>query len=372
MFRSFTFLLLLVAISYVLANEEHHDEEAHDVPSKDHEEHHEDSEHHSEDDHHKDEEHGDAPVSEEHHDEPNDEHHDDHNEDQHDEHHEEHHDGGELPSNEDHGEDPHQSEKVQLDDHDAFLGDHVAEFKKLMEEDDRKKKLDEIVKTEIDTDKDGFVSEDELRARFKQTTKTHRRREVEDTLKHHDDDKDGKVSWAEFQKNHYGGENETAHDEAKENLAHDEKRFQVADTDGDKLLNVEEYHAFYHPVDDERMANHAIDEHLEKHDTDKDGTISLEEYLKTFNDMNKHATEELKKDFEENYDTNKDGKLDRTEMRHWVIPEDEFATEEPKKLMKEADDDKDNKLSLDEIHKHLNLFMDVPDTDENEMEHDEL
>jgi len=242
-----------------------------------------------------------------------------------------------------------------------------------MEDEDRKKKLDEIVKSEIDTDKDGFVSEEELRNRFKQTTKTHRRHEVEDTLKHHDDNKDGKVSWDEFKKNHYAGENDTAHDEAKENLIHDEKKFHIADVDGDKLLNIEEYHGFYHPVDDERMAKHAIDEHLEKHDTDKDGQISFEEYAKTFNDLSEHAKEEIKKDFENSYDSNKDGKLDRVEMRHWVIPDDEFATEEPKKLIKEADDDKDNKLSLDEIHKHLSLFMDTPDNGEDsEMEHDEL
>ena len=32
--------------------------------------------------------------------------------------------------------------------------------------------------------------------------------------------------------------------------------------------------------DDERMAKYAIDEHLEKHDKDKDGQISFDEYLR--------------------------------------------------------------------------------------------
>ena len=64
----------------------------------------------------------------------------------------------------------------------------MNEFKKLKPE-EREKKLDEIVKAEVDTDKDGFVSEDELRARLRLTTRTHRRREVEDTLKYHDDSK---------------------------------------------------------------------------------------------------------------------------------------------------------------------------------------
>lgn len=185
-------------------------------------------------------------------------------------------------------------------------------------------------------------------------------------------DKDGKVSFEEFQKHHYAGENDTAHDEIKETMAQDEKRFHQADTDGDKQLNLEEYHSFYHPVDDERMAKHAIDEQLEKHDKDKDGHISFEEYLHTFNDHNDEAKTELKKDFDANYDTNKDGKLDKEEMRHWVLPDDEFAAEEPKKLMKEADDDKDGKLSIDEINKHLDLFMDTSVEENEDSEHDEL
>ena len=67
-------------------------------------------------------------------------------------------------------------------------GDHVDEFKKLKPE-EREKKLNEIIRSEIDNDKDGFVSEEELRDRFRKTTRTHRQREVEDTLKYHDESK---------------------------------------------------------------------------------------------------------------------------------------------------------------------------------------
>ena len=94
--------------------------------------------------------------------------------------------------------------------------------------------------------------------------------------------------------------------------------------------------------------------------------------LDTFNDVNGESKAELKKDFSENYDKNKDGKLTREEMRHWVLPDDELAAEEPKKLMKEADDDKDGKLSIGEINKHLHAFMDTNLEENDETEHDEL
>lgn len=47
-------------------------------------------------------------------------------------------------------------------------------------------------------------------------------------------------------------------------------------------------------------------------------------------------------------------------MQSWAIPEDIFINEEPPKLVAEADDDKNEKLSAAEIHKHINIFMDKP------------
>ena len=88
----------------------------------------------------------------------------------------------------------------------------------------------------------------------------------------------------------------------------------------------------------------------------------------SFNDLSGDAKEELEKDFNNNFDKNKDGKLDKTEMTGWLFPDDEFAAEEPKTLIKEADDNKDGKLSMPEIVKNYELFID----EDEPSNHDEL
>ena len=46
-------------------------------------------------------------------------------------------------------------------------------------------------------------------------------------------------------KHNYGGDEG---EDQKEMMAQDNKKFFFADKDGDKLLNLEEYHGFNHPV----------------------------------------------------------------------------------------------------------------------------
>ena len=55
-------------------------------------------------------------------------------------------------------------------------------------------------------------------------------------------------------------------------------------------------------------------------------------------------------------------------MTGWLFPDDEFAAEEPKTLIKEADDNKDGKLSMPEIVKNYELFID----EDEPSNHDEL
>jgi len=98
-----------------------------------------------------------------------------------------------------------------------------------------------------------------------------------------------------------------------------------------------------------------------KHDKNKDGSVSYEEFEASFGDASDDSIkEELKKDFNENYDKDKNGKLTREEIQGWAIPDDAFVNEESPRLLKEADEDKDGKLSTAEITKHLDIFMDKP------------
>lgn len=62
----------------------------------------------------------------------------------------------------------------------------MKDFKGLSAE-DAKNKLKDMITNEVDLNKDGFVTEDEIRARLRATTKQNRMRELNSTMMAHDD-----------------------------------------------------------------------------------------------------------------------------------------------------------------------------------------
>ena len=62
-------------------------------------------------------------------------------------------------------------------------------------------------------------------------------------------------------------------------IGRDERRYKRADKDIDGKLNREEFTAFLHPENDEDMKGIVVEETLEDIDKDKDGFISLDEYV---------------------------------------------------------------------------------------------
>lgn len=64
-------------------------------------------------------------------------------------------------------------------------------------------------------------------------------------------------------------------------LDRDKRRWNVADIDGDGALTRDEFAAFLHPNENERMKDIVVLEAIEDIDKDKDGKISLEEYIGT-------------------------------------------------------------------------------------------
>jgi len=57
-------------------------------------------------------------------------------------------------------------------------------------------------------------------------------------------------------------------------------------------------------------------------------------------------------------------------MRKWLFPDEDMSQEEPPAMMKEADDNKDGKLSMEEILKNYKVFVDDPPL--GGADHDEL
>ncbi|XP_058955296.2 reticulocalbin-2 [Pocillopora verrucosa] len=347
MFRSWWLALLILGITVSFAfteddhlkpghSEDEHDEDEHDEEMADHA----DEQNPADEEETEDEEKDDDKME------------DDNDDDEEDE-----------SQGDDGGEDENDQSHLE---HDAFLGDNYTEFKGLSPE-DAKTKLAQLIKDEVDLNKDGVLTEDEIRQRFHVTTKEYRKKEVMETMKQHDEDKDGKVSWEEFKKGHFSDDGKD--EDAKEQMKEDEEKFKFADEDGDGKLDLEEYMAFYHPGDNPRMTEFTIEDSLKKHDKDKDGQISKKEFLATFSDVNDDAKEEMEKDFANNFDKDKSGKLDKEEMKSWLFPDDDFSTEEPKTLIKEADEDKDGKLTMDEIMKNYKVFIEDEPEDSS---HDEL
>ena len=64
-----------------------------------------------------------------------------------------------------------------------------------------------------------------------------------------------------------------------EMLRRDQRRWETADSDSDGALTFEEFTDFLHPEEAEHMRSIVVTETIEDIDKDKDGKISLEEYI---------------------------------------------------------------------------------------------
>lgn len=65
----------------------------------------------------------------------------------------------------------------------------------------------------------------------------------------------------------------------KSMLERDERRFKKADSDSNGKMTLQEFSAFLHPENHNDMKNLVVEETLEDIDKNKDGFISLEEYI---------------------------------------------------------------------------------------------
>uniref|UniRef100_A0A673CFZ5 Reticulocalbin 2 n=1 Tax=Sphaeramia orbicularis TaxID=375764 RepID=A0A673CFZ5_9TELE len=157
------------------------------------------------------------------------------------------------------------------------------------------------------------------------------------------------------------------------------RRFDFADVDGTLGLNVTEFLAFTHPSEVDHMADFAIEDVLSEYDSDKDGFISLSEFIGDVRGDGKtseiiHDVETVR--FKDLYDQDKDGKLNRDEQLRWVAPNSYgSAREEAHHLIKEMDRDGDGQISEAEVLKNQDTFMNSEVTDygrQLHVSHDEL
>lgn len=238
-------------------------------------------------------------------------------------------------------------------DHQAFLGEENRQFNNLSPEESRQRLASLVDK--IDTDADGKVSYDELKDWIHKSQKNYIIEDVNRQWEtHKQNNENDNISWEDYKRITYGfmndlepGMSEEDTKTYKDMMRRDEKRWLAADRNGDKVLNKNEFTDFLHPEESEIMKDVVVDETLEDVDKDKDGLISLSEYIA---DMYAEPSSNLpipdwvvreKEQFNNIRDTNKNGFLEREEIAEWIIPQDyDHSAAEAKHLIEESDEDK--------------------------------
>lgn len=274
-------------------------------------------------------------------------------------------------------------------DHEAFLGpDESKKFDNLTPE-ESKRRLGVIV-DRIDEDKDGFITQAELKNWISYTQRRYIDEDVGRVWRQHNPENNASISWETYRKKVYGfmddlDQNEIEQEENgisyKSLLKRDRNRWAVADQDLDDNLTREEFTAFLHPEDHPSMKNLVLKETIEDLDKDNDGQISVDEYI---GDMYRAAEEDEEEPewvanereaFTKHHDLDNDGYLNDEEVRLWISPNDfDHAESEAKHLIFEADVDHDEQLTKDEILDKYDVFVGSQATDFGEAlaRHDEF
>ncbi|XP_073709666.1 reticulocalbin-2 [Misgurnus anguillicaudatus] len=270
----------------------------------------------------------------------------------------------------------------------AFLGSKDKDEIQKLSPSEQRKRLLEIVK-KIDTDSDKYLSAEEITLWIQRVYRRYALDDAEERFSEFDSNNDGQVSWDEYNMVMHGhtvtvDEDSVLEDPEEESLrflhGKEKRRFDFADMDSSAGLNLTEFLAFTHPSEVDHMADFAIEDVLSEYDLDKDGFISLREFIGDLraNDQDEPSQWEAEETvrFKDLYDQDRDGKLNRDEQLRWVAPNSYgSAREEAIHLIKEMDQDGDDRLSVAEILKNQDTFMHSEVTDygrQLHVPHDEL
>ncbi|XP_028929106.1 reticulocalbin-3 [Ornithorhynchus anatinus] len=275
-------------------------------------------------------------------------------------------------------------------DHEAFLGAEEARTFDQLSPEESRARLGRIVdRIDAAGDGDGVVSSAELQAWIRHTQQRHVRESVDRAWGDYDTDGDGRVAWGEFRNATYGyypGEEFGDVADAasyRKLLARDERRFRVADEDGDMVATREEFTAFLHPEDFPRMRDIIIAETLEDLDKNGDGFVQVDEYIADMYSPEPGAQEPEpewvrteRTQFRDFRDLDGDGHLNAQEVGHWVLPPDyDQPYVEANHLLHESDSNKDGQLSKQEVLDNWSMFVGSQATNYGEdltRKHDEL
>ncbi|XP_028815076.1 reticulocalbin-2 isoform X2 [Denticeps clupeoides] len=204
------------------------------------------------------------------------------------------------------------------------------EIKKLSPS-EQKERLVDILK-KIDVDSDEYLTPEEMTVWIQRVYRKYALDDAKERFLDFDSNQDGVVSWDEYNMVIHDrvvevDENAVLEDPEEESLRFlhlkEKKRFDYADVDGKPGLNLSEFLAFTHPSEVDHMSDFAIEDVLNEYDLDKDGFISLKEFIGDLtsndgDDPSQWVIEETVR-FKDLYDQDKDGKLNREEQLRQFI-----------------------------------------------------
>ncbi|XP_054153313.1 reticulocalbin-2-like [Oppia nitens] len=256
-------------------------------------------------------------------------------------------------------------------DHEAVLGskDTAKEFDQMSAE-ESKRRLRVLVKSGMDVNGDGFVDKQELIDWILKSFKTLAIEDGNERLEEEDLNKDGVVSWDEHLKDSFDIEEDVDDNQLlkDEVMAEDKALWKAADINGDNVLDSTEFAAFNSPEEFEQMHQTIYDLMMTKRDRNKNGFLEIDEFVSDVNGRPLDPKSEhylVEKDrFHNEYDLDHDNRLNKKECLLWLIPNNyEMSESEANHLISLSDDNRDERLSIDEIVDHHDVFVGSEVTD---------
>lgn len=240
----------------------------------------------------------------------------------------------------------------------------------------------------IDENKDGQLSMPEIIAFSKATRKAIALRDSEAVLEDMDADKDGKVSRSEFYRTQVSAGSALPEGLSEEDEAHERKKieeadnaekmhqdlemqkFQIADSNGDGFLVIEELPAALYPETHDGVLALTAQFSIKLRDKDEDGQLSQDEVWEIDPGEEDSIQEEARKeqaDVFKKLDKDKNGRLSLDEVKAWESGA--FHTSEGmQQLFEVADKDKDQHITMDELKSSQEHLKDSEDVNSHLLE----
>lgn len=150
----------------------------------------------------------------------------------------------------------------------------------------------------------------------------------------------------------------------------------------DNKLNKEEFLAFRHPEQSGLAMKKMIESILNSLDTNNDGKLTLAEFValppgdvedQEQKKLDDRYQDERKKEFVHSIDSDKNGVATQKELEDYVDPRNpQQSKAEAENLLQMLDDNKDGKVSMDEMFKHKDIFVDSKCVNVKRSLHDEF